>query len=67
MERSYQQGKFVEEGGWAVIVPASDTINYQARADDRKAAGLCAEELAKRAIPPAEKAELTNDDAAIAQ
>ena len=67
MERSYQQGKFVEEGGWAVIVPASDTIDYQARADDRKAAGLCAEELAKRAIPPAEKAELTNDDAAIAQ
>jgi hypothetical protein len=67
MERSYQQGKFVEEGGWAVIVPASDTIDYQVRADDRKAAGLCAEELAKRAIPPAEKAELTNDDAAIAQ
>ncbi|MCC2663350.1 MAG: hypothetical protein K0S35_1272 [Geminicoccaceae bacterium] len=45
----------------------SDTIDYQVRADDRKAAGLCAEELAKRAIPPAEKAELTNDDAAIAQ
>jgi hypothetical protein len=67
MEPSYQQGKFVEEGGWAVIVPASDTIDYQVRADDRKAAGLCAEELAKRAIPPAEKAELTNDDAAIAQ
>jgi RNA 3'-terminal phosphate cyclase len=67
MERSYQQGKFVEEGGWAIILPASDTIDYQARADDRKAAGLCAEELAKREIPMAEKAELTNDDAATAQ
>jgi hypothetical protein len=67
LERSYQQGKFVEEGGWAIILPASDTIDYQARADDRKAAGLCAEELAKREIPMAEKAELTNDDAATAQ
>ena len=61
------QGKFVGDGGWAIIVPASSPTDYKARADGRKAAGLCAEELAKRAIPPAEKAELTNDDAAIAQ
>jgi pimeloyl-ACP methyl ester carboxylesterase len=61
------QGKFVEDGGWAIIVPASDTTDYRARADDRKAAGLCAEELAKREMPTAEKAELTNDEAAIAQ
>lgn len=61
------QGKFVEDGGWALIVPASDTTDYKARADDRKAAGLCAEELAKRAMPTAEKAELTNDEAAIVQ
>jgi hypothetical protein len=67
MERSYQQGKFVADGGWAIIVPASSPTDYQARADDRKAAGLCAEELAKREIPMAEKAELTNDDAATAQ
>ena len=67
MERFYQQGKFVEEGGWAIIVPASSPTDYQARADDRKAAGLCAEELAKREIPMAEKAELTNDDTAAAQ
>ena len=67
MERSYQQGKFVEEGGWAIIMPASDTTDYQARANDRKAAGLCAEELAKREIPTAEKAELTSDEATIAQ
>ena len=61
------QGKFVEDGGWAIIVPASGPPDYKARADDRKAAGLCAEELAKREMPTAEKAELTNDDAAIAQ
>src|SRR5687768_18605174 len=45
------QGKFVQDGGWAVIVPASSPTDYKARADDRKAAGLCAEELAKREIP----------------
>ena len=66
IESSYAQNKFVEEGGWAIIVPASDTTDHQARANDRKAAGLCAEELAKRETPVAEKAELT-DDAAIAQ
>ena len=45
---SSAQGKFVEEGGWAIIVPPGDTADYKARADDRKAAGLCAKELAKR-------------------
>ena len=67
MTTSRAQGKFVEDGGWAIIVPASDPPDYKARADDRKAAGLCAEELAKREMPTAEKAELTNADAAIAQ
>jgi hypothetical protein len=67
IESSYAQSKFVEEGGWALIVPASDTTDYKARADDRKAAGLCAEELAKREIPTAEKAELTNDTGTVAQ
>ena len=66
LERSYQQGKFVADGGWAIIVPASSPTDYKTRTDDRKAAGLCAEELAKREMPTAEKAELT-DDAAIAQ
>jgi pimeloyl-ACP methyl ester carboxylesterase len=65
-ERSYQQSKFVEEGGWAIIVPASSPTDYEARTDHREAAGLCAEELAKREKPVADKAELT-DDAAIAQ
>jgi pimeloyl-ACP methyl ester carboxylesterase len=64
---SRAQGKFVEDGGWAIIVPASSPTDYKARADDRKAAGLCADELAKREMATAEKAELTNDDAAIAQ
>ena len=61
------QGKFVEDGGWAIIVPASSPTDYKARANDRKAAGLCAEELAKREMPMAEKAELTNGEAAIVQ
>ena len=64
---SYAQGKFVEDGGWAIIVPASSPTDYKARADDRKAAGLCAEELAKREMPTAEKAELTNDTGTVAQ
>jgi hypothetical protein len=67
IESSYAQNKFVEEGGWAIIVPASDTTDHQARANDRKAAGLCAEELAKREMPAAEKAELTNDTGTVAQ
>ena len=61
------QSKFVEDGGWAIIVPASSPTDYKVRADDRKAAGLCAEELAKREMPTAGNAELTNDDAAAVQ
>jgi RNA 3'-terminal phosphate cyclase len=61
------QSKFVQDGGWAIIVPASSPTDYTARANDRKAAGLCAEELAKREMPTAGNAELTNDDAAAAQ
>jgi hypothetical protein len=61
------QSKFVEEGGWAIIVPASSPTDYKARADDRKAAGLCAEALAQREMPTAGKAELTNDEPAVVQ
>ena len=61
---SYAQGKFVEDGGWATIVPASDTT---ARADGRKAAGLCAEELATRELPVIGKAALNAEPATIAQ
>src|SRR5918996_6479588 len=56
MERSYQQSKFVEEGAWAIIVPASSPTDYKARADHREAAELCAAELAKREVPATGKA-----------
>ena len=68
---SYAQGKFVEEGGWAIIVPASSTADRKATAaaaaDDRKTAGLCAAELAKREVPPPGKAALINDEAVVVQ
>jgi hypothetical protein len=64
---SYSQSKFVEDGGWAIIVPASSAtdrkVSAKTSADDRKAAGLCAEELAKREIPATGKAALIDDDA----
>ena len=63
----YAQGKFVADGGWAIIVPASSPTDYTTRTDDSKAAGLCAAELAKREIPTAEKAAQTSDEATIAQ
>jgi hypothetical protein len=68
---SYAQSKFVEEGGWAVIVPASSTADRKAAAsasaDDRKTAGLCAAELAKREVPAPGKAALINDEAVVVQ
>ena len=67
MTSSRAQGKFVEDGGWAIIVPASSPTDYKARGDHREAAGLCAEELAKREMATSGKAKLTKDEAAIAQ
>jgi hypothetical protein len=64
---SYAQSKFVEEGGWAIIVPAGSTTDYKARADDRKAAGLCAAELAKREMAAPGKAAQIGDEASVAQ
>ena len=61
------QGKFVADGGWAIIVPASSPTDYKTRTDDRKAAGLCAEELAKREIPKTGKAAQIGDEATTAQ
>ena len=63
---SYAQGKFVQDGGWATIVPAS-TADRQASTDDRKAAGLCAEELAKHEIPTGGNAALISNEAPVAQ
>ena len=52
---SYAQEKFLQEGGWTTIVPASSTadrkVDAAASADERKTAGLCAAELAKREVP----------------
>jgi hypothetical protein len=68
---SYAQGKFLQDGGWATIVPASSTADRQASAaassDDRKTAALCAEELAKREVPPPAEAALTDTPATTAQ
>ncbi len=62
---SSAQGKFVEEGGWAIIVPPASATDYTARADDRKAAGLCAAELAKHEMPTAGKAAQIGDTAVV--
>jgi hypothetical protein len=64
---SYAQGKFVADGGWAIIVPASSPTDYTTRTDDSKAAGLCAAALAKREIPATGKAAEIGDEATMAQ
>jgi hypothetical protein len=68
---SYAQSKFVEEGGWAIIVPPSDTADRRAAAaasaEDRRTAGLCAAELAKREVPAPGEAALLNDETVVAQ
>jgi hypothetical protein len=58
---SYARGKFVEEGGWATIMPAGNST------DDRKAAALCATELAKREIPTGGGATPISDETTVAQ
>jgi hypothetical protein len=61
------QGKFVEDGGWAIIVPASSPTDYKARSDHREAAGLCAAELAKREMATTGKAAQITGQPAVAQ
>jgi hypothetical protein len=67
IESPYGQSKFVADGGWAIIVPASSPTDYKTRTDDSKAAGLCAEELAKREIPATGKAAQITGEPAVAQ
>jgi hypothetical protein len=67
IESPYAQGKFVEDGGWAIIVPAGSPPDRKASADDRKAAGLCAAELAKRENPMPAKAAQIDGEAVVAQ
>jgi len=68
---SYAQGKFVQDGGWATIVPASSTADRKASAaasaDDREAAKLCAAELAKREALTPKEAALIDSAAPTAQ
>ena len=61
------QSKFVEDGAWAIIVPASSPTDYQARSDHREAAELCAAELAKREMATTGKAAQIGDEATVAQ
>jgi hypothetical protein len=67
IESPYAQGKFVEDGGWAIIVPAGSPPDRKASPDDRKAAGLCAAELAKRENPMPAKAAQIDGEAVAAQ
>ena len=57
---SYRQRQFVEEGGWATMPGATSA--------ERKAAALCAEQLADLDLPaPTHEASDVNDAATIAQ
>jgi hypothetical protein len=67
IESPYAQGKFVEDGGWAIIVPASSPTDYKARSDQREAAGLCAAALAKREMATTGKAAQITGQPAVAQ
>ena len=69
IERSYQRGKFVEDGGWA-IMPVSSDAEASAQvssSDQRKAAGLCAEALAEQEVPAARQAQQVNEATTEAQ
>ena len=66
LDRSYQRGKFVEDGGWAIMpVSTSGAAAPVDSSDQRKAATLCAEELAKHEVPAA--AGPVGEDTTIAQ
>jgi hypothetical protein len=61
---SYEQGKFVQDGGWA-IMPVGGAS--RSSSDDRKAATACGQELAKREIPAAGTAAQATDGVTVAQ
>jgi hypothetical protein len=56
---SYQRGKFVEDGGWAVMPGASSA--------DRQDASACADGLVKLELPPLAEAAQTAPQPAVAQ
>ena len=56
---SYQRGKFVEDGGWAVMPGATDA--------DRQDANACADGLLKLELPPLAEAAQTTPQPTVAQ
>jgi hypothetical protein len=72
LDRSYQQGKFVEEGGWATMPVglSAEPGTAVSSSDLRKAAALCAEHLVKQQVPAAAAAgavETISDTTTVAQ
>jgi hypothetical protein len=69
IERSYQRGNFVEDGGWAIMPVSSDAEASApvSSSDQREAAGLCAEALAKQEVPAAGQAQQMNEATTVAQ
>jgi hypothetical protein len=69
MPSAYARGRLVQDGGWAVI-PISSSAEPRMPAsitDERKAAELCAADLAQREIPTPGKAEVIDDQTAVAR
>jgi RNA 3'-terminal phosphate cyclase len=69
MTSSYTQAQFVQDGGWAIMAVGNSAGSSRSASstDDRKAAGLCAEELTRREIPKSSEAVLIDDGAPAAQ
>jgi hypothetical protein len=67
MEKSYERGKLIEAGGWAVM-PGGDADakpTSKATSIDRKTAGLCAEQLVLRDTPAAGAATKINSQTTV--
>ncbi|HSA81922.1 MAG TPA: hypothetical protein VLE23_13990 [Geminicoccaceae bacterium] len=69
MDRSYQRGKFVEDGGWAImpVGGGAETSLPGSSADHRQAASLCAEVLTQQETPAPGRAEQIDDATTVAQ
>ena len=69
MTSAYTRGKFVQDGGWAVIPVASSAEPSVpvSMTDQREAAELCAENLAQREVPKPGKAEAIDAGATVEQ
>ena len=69
MTSAYTRGKFVQDGGWAVMPVASSAEPSVpvSMTDQREAAELCAENLAQREVPKPGKAEAIDAGATVEQ